>query len=147
MASRYPRLHRATWVSHGSSYEGWDAHVTKSSGPPPRRPRPRSWPLACSPSAGSPATGDALACSEPHNQCAIYRALTDQRYSPGDARYSASGSDIAIGMSGRLPDADDVDTFWRNRLRRAGRPAVMVQTFCSTSLVAVHLASESLRRG
>jgi acyl transferase domain-containing protein len=41
--------------------------------------------------------------------------LMDQQYLPGDARYPTTGSDIAIiGMSGRFPGADDVDTFWRN---------------------------------
>ncbi|MEU8269866.1 SDR family NAD(P)-dependent oxidoreductase [Sphaerisporangium sp. NPDC049002] len=37
------------------------------------------------------------------------------QHSPGDSKHSTDESDIAIiGMAGRFPGADDVETFWRN---------------------------------
>ncbi|MFG1957644.1 SDR family NAD(P)-dependent oxidoreductase [Nonomuraea sp. NPDC049028] len=39
----------------------------------------------------------------------------DQQHSPGDSKHSADESNIAIiGMAGRFPGADNVETFWRN---------------------------------
>src|ERR1044072_5371965 len=41
--------------------------------------------------------------------------LMDQQHSPGDSKHSADESNIAIiGMAGRFPGADNVETFWRN---------------------------------
>ncbi|WP_066370469.1 type I polyketide synthase [Herbidospora mongoliensis] len=39
----------------------------------------------------------------------------NQQHPPGDSQYPADESDIAIiGMAGRFPGANDVETFWRN---------------------------------
>ncbi|MFC5814179.1 type I polyketide synthase [Nonomuraea harbinensis] len=84
------------------------------------------------------------AAPEGRGTVGVFAGMNISGYLLTRLRAFAMGIDTSALMIGN--DKDSLATNVSFRLDLGG-PSVTVQTFCSTSLVAVHLASESLRRG
>ncbi|MFI7448360.1 SDR family NAD(P)-dependent oxidoreductase [Nonomuraea sp. NPDC049714] len=84
------------------------------------------------------------AASTGRGDVGVFAGMNISGYLLTRLRAFTMGIDTSALMIGN--DKDSLATNVSFRLDLGG-PSVTVQTFCSTSLVAVHLASESLRRG
>ncbi|GAA3836620.1 hypothetical protein GCM10022226_68230 [Sphaerisporangium flaviroseum] len=84
------------------------------------------------------------AASEDRGHVGVFAGMNISGYLLTRLRAFEMGIDPSALMIGN--DKDSLATNVSFRLDLSG-PSVTVQTFCSTSLVAVHLATESLRRG
>lgn len=84
------------------------------------------------------------AAPEDRGSVGVFAGMNISGYLLTRLRAFAMGIDTSALMIGN--DKDSLATNVSFRLDLGG-PSVSVQTFCSTSLVAVHLASEALRRG